>query len=101
MRFVVRAVLVLAALAGPLATVARAQSYEGVLLTTDKNPVVDARVFLMNSRGYAVDTARTNVRGEFRVAATSAGKYALTIRRLGFAAEESRYFSLDTAELTE
>jgi hypothetical protein len=96
MRFVVRAVVALAALAGPLASVAHAQAYEGVLLTTDKNPVVDARIFLMNSRGYAADTAHTNARGEFRVATTTAGKYALTIRRLGFAPEQSRFFTLDT-----
>lgn len=96
MRFVVRAVVALAALTGPLASVARAQAYEGVLMTTDKNPVVDARVFLMTPRGYAVDTARTNLHGEFRVAATGAGKYALTIRRLGFVPEQSRFFTLDT-----
>ncbi len=71
-----------------------AQTFTGILLTTDRNPVVDARLFLVTPRGYAADTARTNEHGEFVLHAGDPGRYALSIRRLGYAPERTPYFTL-------
>src|SRR5512147_3292759 len=71
-----------------------AQSIDGVLLTTERNPVFDARIFLVSPRGFAADTARTNMRGEFSLKAAEPGRYALSIRRLGYAPERTPYFTL-------
>jgi hypothetical protein len=71
-----------------------AQTIEGVLQSTNRTPVADARVFLVTPRGFAADTARTNMRGEFFLNAGQPGRYALSIRRLGYAPERTPYFTL-------
>ncbi|MFN8571478.1 MAG: carboxypeptidase-like regulatory domain-containing protein [Gemmatimonadaceae bacterium] len=71
-----------------------AQTFTGILLTTERNPVPDARLFLVTPRGYAADTARTNTRGEFVLHAGEPGRYALSIRRLGYSPERTPYFTL-------
>jgi hypothetical protein len=85
---VLGALLVLSA--SPLA----AQRVEGVLLTNDRKPVADARVYLLTTRGLAADTARTNAAGEFALKAAGPGKYSLSIRRLGYAPERTPTFTL-------
>ncbi|MFN8580566.1 MAG: carboxypeptidase-like regulatory domain-containing protein [Gemmatimonadaceae bacterium] len=72
----------------------RAQTIAGVLLTAERNPVLDARLFLVTPRGFAADTARTNEHGEFLLHAGAPGRYALSIRRLGYAPERTPYFTL-------
>ncbi|MEP7344578.1 MAG: carboxypeptidase-like regulatory domain-containing protein [Gemmatimonadaceae bacterium] len=72
----------------------RAQTIEGVLQSTDRTPIGDARIFLITPRGYAADTAHTNPRGEFSLNAGQPGRYALSIRRLGYAPERTPYFTL-------
>jgi hypothetical protein len=71
-----------------------AQTIEGVLQSANRTPVADARVFLINPRGFAADTARTNLRGEFFLNAGQPGRFALSIRRLGYAPEQTPYFTL-------
>jgi hypothetical protein len=92
-RRVVRSLVLGAALpvlAAPLA----AQRVEGVLLTNDRKPVADVRVFLLTSRGLAADTAHTNAAGEFALRAAGPGKYSLSFRRLGYAPERTPTFTL-------
>lgn len=80
----------LALVAAPLG----AQTIDGVLLSTDRTPIVGARVFLITPRGYAADTARTGANGEFSINAGQPGRYALSFRRLGYAPERTPYFTL-------
>lgn len=81
---------ILALAASPLG----AQRIEGVLLSTERTPIVDARVFLINGRGYAADTAHTSAQGEFSLNAGLPGRYSLSIRRLGYAPERTPWFTL-------
>ena len=92
-RCFVRFVLTLvagAATGGPLS----AQRVEGGLLGADRQPVKDARIFLLTARGYAADTSRTDAQGRFGLNATGPGKYSLGIRRLGYAPERTPTFTL-------
>lgn len=77
----------------------RAQTIEGVLQSTDRTPVADARIFLITPRGFAADTTHTNPRGEFSLNARQPGRYALSIRRLGYAPERTPYFTLVTGQV--
>jgi hypothetical protein len=52
-------------------------------------------------RGLAVDTARSNDRGQFTLTAPGPGRYRLVVRRLGYTPEHTDAFELEPGEVYE
>lgn len=74
------------ALAQPLA----GQALRGTLLDEDRGrPVAGATLLLMDSASTVVDTARSDVRGGFRLAARAAGEYTVVFQLDGYAGHTS------------
>jgi carboxypeptidase family protein len=90
----------IAAIAALLPNVSPAQSVAGTLIISEAGvPVANARVWLTTTRGFTVDTARSDAQGHFTVNATRPGRYVLNVRRLGYFPETTDPIRLQSGEV--